>query len=496
MTRRVWRIAAVALVGTACARGIQPGPPGSTPVDRRDDVERLIRAGCYRCLRDALVLVDEGHAVERRFDVLALLASRVREVGVIDEVDWRARAESAAPADDARTALILAVVDQKRQPQGGRVFDQLDVTPARRDEIEIADSAVWPATPSDPVDRYFFLTLRCTGLISGDASLDGKLGPNDSPLIGYRRATCGRVEADALDELRVAEPRFSETHYFSALAALNAGRILATERALEAFAVLFPRATAADFLHGQVLLALEEFEPAAEAFARVLRVMPSMPEALLYHMRTESQVDPARGEAAANRLVSLGTWHQGEAYYWRAWNRRALKRLDEAAADIETAKRVLYNAAVPKLAGFIAYERGDMPLAEAELVESMRRDASDCEVQFAIGQVLIRTRRWPEAATRFVSTVACSRTMQEALSRRLTELPDAELDPARRGRLEARIERQRAAERAREGLATYSAASALAVSGRPAEARPLAESALNWPDLRVKAEQLLTQLPR
>ena len=81
-------------------------------------------------------------------------------------------------------------------------------------------------------------------------------------------------------------------------------------------------------------------------------------------MRAVSQLgDAARGEAAADRLVTLGTWYQGEAYYWRAWNRRALGRLDQAASDIETAKRVLFNAAVPKLAGFIAFDREQLELA-------------------------------------------------------------------------------------------------------------------------------------
>jgi predicted Zn-dependent protease len=212
-------------------------------------------------------------------------------------------------------------------------------------------------------------------------------------------------------------------------------------------------------------------------------------------MRAESHVDPLRGEAAADRLVALGTWHQGEAHYWRAWNRRALKRLEAAAADVEIAKRVTYNSAVPKLAGFIAYERNQLPLAEAELVESLQRDATDCEVQFALGQVLVRTRRWPQAAARFAETLACTRAAQEALARRVAEIREAQLDAVRQNRLQARIERQRAVERTREGLATFGAASALALSGRPAEARPLAEAALGWPELHERAADLLTRLP-
>lgn len=453
-------------------------------------------AGCYLCLRDALALVDQGHAIARRFDLLALLASRVRELGIRDEVDWLAAATSVAAPGGAREAVIVAIAEQARQPPGGRVFDQPDVDHHRREEIRKAVSAVWPVEPAEPIDSFFFLAARCVGLVRGDPQRDVEARPGEAPLLRYRRATCGAVDAEALAGVLAAEPRFAEIHYFTAAAALNAGALLTTERDLDHFEARFPRASAAAFLRGQVLLALEEFEPAAAAFARVLTIMPAMPDALLYHMRAESHVDPLRGEEAANRLVALGTWHQGEAHYWRAWNRRALKRLEAAAADIETAKGVMYNAAVPKLAGFIAYERDQLALAEAELAESLDRDATDCEVQFALGQVLVRTRRWPEAAARFAETLACTRAAQEALARRLADIRGAPLDPVRQDRLQARIERQRAIERTREGLATFGAASALALSGRPAAARPLAEAALAWPDVHERAADLLSRLPR
>jgi tetratricopeptide (TPR) repeat protein len=488
------RVFIAALILTGCVRAPRP-VSAPAPVDRGQEVVRLLNAGCYVCLREAMALIDAGHAVERRFDVLALLASRVRELGIRDEIDWQALAATAAPPEDPRAAVILVLAEQARQPQGGRVFGQPDLSHARREEIAQAVLTLWPTAPDDPVDRFFYLSARCVGLVRGDPSQEAESRTAESPLLGYRRATCGHIEADAFASLKAAEPRFAEVHYFAAVAALNAGALITTERELDAFEPGFPRASAAAFLRGQVLLALEEFEEAADAFARVLAVMPSMPDALLYHMRAESHVDPARGEAAANRLVALGTWHQGEAYYWRAWNRRALGRLDEAAADIQTAKQVIYNAAVPKLAGFIAYDRGDLPLAETELHESLSRDASDCEVQFALGQVLARTRRWSAAGDRFISVIACTRGAQDALARRMVEIRDGALDPARRARLEARVQRHRDVERSREGLATFGAASALALSGRTGEARPLAEAATSWPDLRPRAEQLLAQLP-
>ncbi len=258
----------------------------------------------------------------------------------------------------------------------------------------------------------------------------------------------------------------------------------------------FPAAPASAMLRGQVLFALEEFEPAAAAFEAVLAINADQPEALLYRMRAVSQLgEAAAGEAAADRLVTLGIWYQGEAYYWRAWNRRALRRLDEAAADIETAKRVLFNAAVPKLAGFIAYEREQLDLALAELSTSRERNAEDCEVIFAIGQVHARGARWPDAAASYTSTIGCTQAAQEASRVRMDEIAMAPLDQPRRARLQARAERARATEHAREGLATFSAATAHVLAGQTERARPLAQRALAWEQWAIRARELLDGLP-
>ena len=172
--------------------------------------------------------------------------------------------------------------------------------------------------------------------------------------------------------------------------------------------------------------------------------------------------------------MTLGTWYQGEAYYWRAWNRRALRRLDQAASDIETAKRVLFNAAVPKLAGFIAFDREQLELALTELSTSRERNGDDCEVLFAIGQVHARRGRWADAAESFTATIACTQGAQAASRTRMDEIGRAPLDPPRRARLQARAERDRATEHSREGLATFNAATAHVLAGDADQARPLA----------------------
>ena len=97
---------------------------------------------------------------------------------------------------------------------------------------------------------------------------------------------------------------------FQGGAAFATGALLTTERELRVFDERFPVAPASALLRGQVLLALEEFEA---QHRRLTWCWPPMhqPEALLYRMRAVSQLgDAARGEAASDRLVTLGTWYQ------------------------------------------------------------------------------------------------------------------------------------------------------------------------------------------
>jgi hypothetical protein len=150
---------------------------------------------------------------------------------------------------------------------------------------------------------------------------------------------------------------------------------------------------------------------------------------------------------------------------------------------------------VPKLAGFIAFERGLMPQALAELTTARERDAGDCEVTFALGQVHARDKRWAGAAAAFGETIVCTQAAQTLAASKLDEIARADLGPARRERMRARAERARAAEHAREGMATFNAGTASVLAGRPADARPLLERAAAWTQWAPRARELLAALP-
>ncbi len=82
--------------------------------------------------------------------------------------------------------------------------------------------------------------------------------------------------------------------------------------------------------------------------------------------------------AAATAIIDTGTWHVGDAYYWRAWNRYQARQLDEAWADVRQAMSLLSNTAVYALAGSIAYARKDLDTAVAHFNRAFEIDPSNC----------------------------------------------------------------------------------------------------------------------
>jgi tetratricopeptide (TPR) repeat protein len=487
----VLAVLSLSLAGCVTRRA---GPPARSLGSIAAAVDALVREGCYGCLRSALAaLPPPGSPLDgRRFRVLVLLASRARQLDLYGEPDWLAEGRGLAPSPTPEQALLLDLASLAPMPGPGR---SEPLSGQRRADLAARTAALLAAREADPVADYFVEQARCLGVLPPPAQTPGP-APAQAPLAAYLAATCGPLDPAVLDAFAAAHPRFAEMAHFRAVAALSAGSLLTAERELDRFDLTF-RAPASALIRGQVLEALEEFEPAIAAFDVALAARPDDPDALRHRMRALGYLgDAAGGEAAANRLIAIGTWHQGEAYYWRAWNRRALGRLEEAAADVETAKRVLFNAAVPKLAGFIALERGQVDVALAELTASRDRGGDDCEVAFAIGQVHARERRWPDAAEAFSQTIACARHAQAAADARLEEIDRARLDPARRQRMRLRTGRTRAAERAREGLAAFNAGAAAALAGRSADARSLLEQAAAWPALAGRARELLAALPR
>ncbi len=491
-------------VAAACAAR-RPAGEGSPAALAHADA--LVRAGCYFCLTEALAGYEQPAAARRdaslreRIRIFALLAARVRELGLIGAPDWleQGRTLATALAPGSVEHLFLDVAALVPLPAAAVPGDALDTTQRQYTRLEELQSRVGSQferlAGNDVVAAYFHRVLTC--LPAGPRETPPPPFPHgDIPLLAYRGALCTREPGGNMDALLAKEPRFVEARYFKAMHVFSTGKLLSTEQELDRLEAPFRDMAAAAFLRGQVLLMLEDFAAAATQFDRVLALVPDQPRARFERLRALSYDGQFKAaEQAATAMIETGTWFQGEAHYWRAWNRRQLRHLEDAASDIDTCKRLLFNAAVPKLAGLIALDRNQLDIALYELTTSIERKRDDCDVHFALGQVHARRAVWADAGQAFEQAATCAVNAQAAAEQRLREIARASLDERRRQYLSARAERDRQAAHAREGAAALNAASSFVLASEPALARTWAQRAVAWKEWADRARDLLDKLP-
>ena len=340
-------------------------------------IEEFVRQGCYDCLLDARRAYEQlsthaAAALSRVFEMDLLLALREKELS-IDPTATLTHAESLVPrlatlsasakaTADQPADRMLAIVKVIPEDAGGRRL--LPATKESGEQLESMLAAIDASPFSAEFKSYMKLSVQC-GLPSLVPSFGapGRVAPaaapaDDVPLLTYRRAICGNpVRVDALTTVRSAVPRFVEASFFLGRAAM--GTLFRTDgtqaRTLfeQAYA-RFSNSPTIAFDLGTVYQATNECRPAETLFTRVLELRPTHEDARLG--RTVCRTYLSQNVAAitdATVLIDARAANRAEAYYWRAWNRRYLKQIELARADIDQARALRFNARVLTLAGQI-----------------------------------------------------------------------------------------------------------------------------------------------
>ena len=145
-------------------------------------------------------------------------------------------------------------------------------------------------------------------------------------------------------------------------------------------------------------------------FSRVLELRPAHESARLsraicrtYLSRNEEAIADATVLIDSNTSATI----RGDAFYWRAWNRRHLQRIDAARADIDQARSLQYNARVLTLAGMIEYDQRDFDPARRDLEQARKLDFKECDAPWYLGLVEVAVERWPAGATAFAGAAQC-----------------------------------------------------------------------------------------
>lgn len=474
------------LLASCAARG--PSPQVLAELAK---AESSLRNGCYTCLKEALAIYQKHGATRAAADASLLIAIRERELGF---------PPSPLPEHPLGAAAALIVGEiSGLDPEQRAGFTGRGRPPIEKDNP--TRRALDAAMATDLTAAYVALSIDCESpRLIESVDLPALSKQYDGvPLMRFRLARCGRPAiAPQLAALRAGDPRWTDTLFWEARRELVGSPTTGIDfpKALALFnegRAAFPASLAMTMAWANTNMSAEEFEASLSGFDEVLAVFPTHRDALIgratalsYLLRHEDAI------AAASRLIELGTWHIGDAYYWRAWNRYHLKDYDPAWADVENAIKGLSNTRVYTLGGLIAYARKELPVAIQRFDRAYEIDSSNCDATWMSGLVNIDQNELAAAAPKFTRAMSCFVGSAAALRRNRGQL---EAQIARRGttataRETRQLDRlQRDAENAdeRSAQSAFNAAQCLARVGQKTQALTHVDVAAQHPRMREKA---------
>ena len=515
-------VATLVIFTAACAaRG--PSPQLLAELGKAD---ALLRQGCYTCLKEAEAIYQKVSAMPRAvpgaaqgaFDAALLVSLREKELGLPAEAAMdRARQRATGlmpvvPPASAPSVLLEAAelfigetsgMDPGRpSPLTGRGRLPLDPANAQRRALDAA-------APTNLVADYLALAIDCE-----QARLRDTIDPaallarrDGVPLMRFRLAICGRPGGPLAASIREADPRFLDTLPWEARRAMVGSQTEAIDL-FRAIALLgearaaFPASFSITMLWSQTNQSVAEFEAALSGFDRILAEAPTHRNAMLGRLTSLSYLLRHQDAiATATAMIELGTWHIGDAHYWRAWNHYNLNALEPAWADVEIATKLLSNSNVYMLAGLIAYARTDLPTAIARFDRAFVLDSGNCDAVWMSGLVNVDRQEWEPASPKFSRGMTCFTSAAEQARRDLTQLEagiarrGGPADPptprdARDAKQRAKLQKDIETGEERSAQSAFNAAQCYARIGQKLLARTHVDAAAAHPRLKEKADAL------
>ena len=498
----------VCVVLSACAPKRPVVAPGPSPAERLAAADALVRAGCLDCLAAAFRDYDAlrslstvaGAATAGATQAAALLAVRERNLGTEDS-GYLKRARELAPPSTFTTQLLEIADSLPTRGPGRQVSDDVELArmQAANRNREAWTEALRLHADESALSASLWLSFNCAYVGAGQHTVGEWLAVvpawRETPLLAFTAAICGTYTRFSFDSLLEAEPRFKELHYYIGLSLGFAGKIdESMEHLLLAYA-WHPRWPAVTNALAADYIALEEFDKAIEFYEHTLDVVPAFPDALLG--KAKAQTYAARyteAIATLDRLLALERWLVGDARYWRAVNENQLDRLDVAWDDVELAAKLMRNAAVPKLAGTIAYRRHQLETARAKFEESWKLGRDDCETGFYLGIVLGEQAAWARTTEVLTETTACLEKAEQRLNAEIAGFRASTDHPERQFRQIRKREQEIAKGRRMTATSWFNIAVSYFSLSRKDEARQYAEKVADDEQFGERARELLSRL--
>ena len=391
--------------------------------------DALVAEGCYDCLTDARdiyarVAVAKARPIvlPRLFETTVLLGLRDKELALDPAKHFDAARALIPELPSTYTAAAYLDMAATVLPDGigtpGRELARF-----RRpgnDQLEAWKTSLQAGAGGEWFRRYLSVSLDCVvgrmipaaGRAGGAASAPAPppAAGTEPQLVVYRRATCPRVDRVMLGGLVEADPRFLEAGVLTGRvrSMQPTGKEIADARAwLTAANTKWPDSTVVTYALGMFNQTIGDCKAALAFYDRTLALKPLHEDAHLGRLVCLSYLRQHEAAIAEATAMIAEKNSEGEATYWRAWNKRELGQLPPARVDSDRMKQIVYHDRAMTLAGQIEYDLNDLDVAEKDLLEAVTLNPISCIPKWYLGLVQSKRQAWTPTAEAFVSAMSC-----------------------------------------------------------------------------------------
>ena len=467
-------------------------------------------AGCYRCLQQAIELYDRSLASpapppgtrEKAFVTTVLLALREKEIG-LEATPWLERAARLAIPAEQR---YLDIASRLPWTNAGT---SADFEPPRQPlPIALAPAIDVPESGPHPIlDQYLLVAVACaTGARGLTAEHERRLDLS-RPAVRYRVGLCGANRRPLLDAVVAADPRFVEAWFFIGRYEMAAGvtpmgttRVASRDWLVRSVPPLtaahegLPESPIVTTVLAGLMRSRTELVRALALYDGALEIRPTQRDALLGRVITLSYLKrPDEAIATTTRMIELGTWHIGSAYYWRAWNQYQKGQLVAAAADVAAARRLLLNDDVMTLSGMVAYDQKRPADARKDFEGALQMNSARCIARWYLGVLDLDEEAWAAAVGEFSPAGECFERTAQSVRAEIAQLPPDLPIEARQQQTES-FDEAIADSLRQAGRSFFNAAQASLRIGDRSGARAHLQAAASYEEMRERAEALLKSL--
>jgi len=427
--------------------------------------DALYAAGSYTCLKDAYDIYEKLLAVSFERDVTAekllktalLLSLRVKELGIVDNTFLRRAEELIATYPHLKKfESYLKFTSCIPYSIKGIAGGFLDISPNLSEYYNWLKTTIKPLhqeikTNAETTEFHAYMYITFYAAFPYLIREKYELSPFldlflESTIIKYRLALYYDKDRDSLENVIEEEPRFAEVHLFVGESAYERMKLLTAENHFRKAYDIIPDSLSILVYLAGIHFALEEYNESIGFYDDALHLAPEYREALLgkavclgYMGKHEYAI------LVLNKLIKIGQYYMGEAYFWLAWNQNELEQIEDAQRNLKKTEEYLVgDVGVLALQGVLAYKMGKLDESEAYLKQALILQNNHCESIYYLAKIDVLREEWENSGIQYEKAGFCYKNLELEFDTRIKEIEISPMSLERKAKL---ILRKRAQQR-------------------------------------------------